>query len=64
MDVDLGSLGGPTVLGLGFGISEHGIYSTVKASQNLAREGCRESIGCSKDIFPESYITKYTSIRR
>ena len=27
-------------------------------------EGCRESRRCSRDTYPESYITKYTSIRR
>ena len=27
-------------------------------------EGCRESRKCSRDTYPESYITKYTSIRR
>ena len=27
-------------------------------------EGCRESRRCSKDTYPESYITRYTSIRR
>ena len=26
-------------------------------------EGCRESRRCSRDTYPESYITKYTSIR-
>ena len=28
------------------------------------REGCRESRRCSRYTYPESYITKYTSIRR
>jgi hypothetical protein len=28
------------------------------------REGCRESRKCSRDTYPESYITKYTGIRR
>ena len=28
------------------------------------RGGCHESRRCSRDIYPESYITKYTSIRR
>ena len=28
------------------------------------REGCRESTRCSRDTYPESYITKYTIIRR
>jgi len=28
------------------------------------REGCRESRRSSRDTYPESYITKYTSIRR
>ena len=27
-------------------------------------EGCRESRRCPRDTYPESYITKYTSIRR
>ena len=27
-------------------------------------EGCRKSRRCSRDTYPESYITKYTSIRR
>jgi hypothetical protein len=27
-------------------------------------EWYRESRGCSRDTYPESYITKYTSIRR
>ena len=27
-------------------------------------EGCRESRRCSRDTYPESYITKYTSIQR
>ena len=27
-------------------------------------EGCRESRRCSRDTYPESYITKYTGIRR
>jgi hypothetical protein len=27
-------------------------------------EGCRESRRCSRDTYPESYIIKYTSIRR
>jgi len=27
-------------------------------------EGCRESRRCSRDTYPESYITKYTSIRK
>ena len=27
-------------------------------------EGCRESRRCSRDTYSESYITKYTSIRR
>ena len=27
-------------------------------------EGFRESIRCSRDTYPESYITKHTSIRR
>jgi len=27
-------------------------------------EGCRESRSCSRDTYPESYITKYTRIRR
>ena len=27
-------------------------------------EGCRESRRCSRDTYPESHITKYTSIRR
>ena len=27
-------------------------------------EGCRESRRCSRDTYPESYITKYTIIRR
>jgi len=26
-------------------------------------EGCRESRRCSRDTYPESYTTKYTSIR-
>ena len=26
-------------------------------------EGCRESRRCSRDTYPESYITKYTSTR-
>ena len=30
----------------------------------ILREGCRESRGCSRDTYPESYITKYTSTRR
>ena len=30
----------------------------------LNREGCRESRRCSRDTYPESYIPKYTSIRR
>ena len=28
------------------------------------RERCRESRRCSRDTYPESYITKYASIRR
>jgi len=28
------------------------------------REGCREGRRCSRDTYPESYITKYTSIRK
>jgi len=28
------------------------------------REGYHESRRCSRDTYPESYITKYTSIRR
>jgi len=28
------------------------------------REGCREIGKCSMNTYPESYITKYTSIRR
>jgi len=31
---------------------------------NFLREGCRESRRCSRDTYPESCITKYTSIRR
>ena len=27
-------------------------------------EGCRESRRCSRDTYPETYITKYTSMRR
>ena len=27
-------------------------------------EGCRESRRCSRDTYPESYFTKYTSIQR
>ena len=27
-------------------------------------EGYRESRRCSRDTYPESYITKYTSVRR
>jgi len=27
-------------------------------------EGCRESRRCSRNTYPESYITQYTSIRR
>ena len=27
-------------------------------------EGCHESRRCSRDTYPESYITKYTRIRR
>ena len=27
-------------------------------------EGCRQSSKCSRDTYPESYITKYTRIRR
>jgi len=30
----------------------------------LLSEGYRESRRCSRDTYPESYITKYTSIRR
>ena len=30
----------------------------------LLWEGCRESRRCSRDTYPESYIAKYTSIRR
>ena len=27
-------------------------------------DGLRESTRCSRDTYPESYITKYTSVRR
>ena len=30
----------------------------------LLWEGCRENKRCPRDTYPESYITKYTSIRR
>jgi len=28
------------------------------------REGCRDSRRCSRDTYPESYITKYTSVTK
>ena len=31
---------------------------------HILLEGCRENTLCSRDTYPESYITKYTSIRR
>ena len=34
------------------------------AGANRLREGHQESRRCSRDTYPESYITKYTSIRR
>ena len=43
---------------------------TVKVDNSGANEsdrlweGCRESRRCSRDTYPESYITKYTSIQR
>ena len=41
------------------------IYSGLACSTNFhSSEGCRESKRCSRDSYPESYITKYTSIRR
>jgi len=30
----------------------------------LSRDGCRERRRCSRDTYPESYITKYASIQR
>jgi len=38
-------------------------HSYVRYSDRL-REGYRESRRCSRATYPESYITKYTSIRR
>jgi len=38
-------------------------FATFSVDDRL-REGCRDSRGCSRDPYPESYITKYTSIRR
>ena len=40
------------------------IDSGLVGSTDFHWEGCRESRRCSRDIYPESYITKYTSIRR
>ena len=40
---------------------------TFRSGRRLSRalrEGCRESRRCSRDTYPESYITMYTSIRR
>ena len=39
-------------------------WSHVSPHDDRLREGCRESRRCSRDTYPESYITKYTSIRR
>ena len=42
-----------------------GKYTKTHLVTGRARwEGCRESTRCSRDTYPESYITKYTSIRR
>ena len=53
----------------GLGLSHFQAEAFDHASRNhtLAGplwEGCRESRRCSMDIYPESYTTKYTSIRR
>ena len=40
------------------------VDSGLAGSTDLDWEGCRESRRCSMDTYPESYITKYTSIRR
>jgi len=37
---------------------------TLHGADRLRSEGYRESRRCSRDTYPESYITKYTSIRR
>ena len=38
--------------------------NTQQVMSSLNWEGCRESRRCSRVAFPESYITKYTGIRR
>jgi len=39
--------------------------AALRNTQSTIRsEGCRESRRCSRDTYQESYITKYTSIRR
>jgi hypothetical protein len=40
------------------------IDSEMIGSMDFHSEGCRESRRCSRDTYPESYINKYTSIRR
>jgi hypothetical protein len=44
--------------------SEPPICSRIHPVIDSELEGYRESRGCSRDTQPESYITKYTSIRR
>ena len=40
------------------------IDTGLVGSTDFLWEGCRESKRCSRDTYPESYITQYTSIRR
>jgi len=43
----------------------NGVYfCPFKTAFNFLREGYRKSRRCSRDTYPESYITKCTSIRR
>jgi len=41
-----------------------GLRFNLVNSGAVIDSGCRESRRCSRDTYPESYITKYTSIRR
>jgi len=40
------------------------IFNSLHRLEGPLWEGCRESKRGSMDTYPESYITKYTSIRR
>ena len=41
-----------------------GFQSKILDGHRVGWEGCRESRRCLRDTYPESYITKYTRMRR